>query len=664
MMNFLQKVIILLNFKPFTYLFKAIYTFGLEHLIHNLKNHPAVHSIYGCGSFFDGKCLYGLSDIDLILVIDESYTRADEDPHRMTETYNWVRRFFPFLGNWSEKAENLIFLSEVRSGFPVPESFRLRWKQGRLFHLYGKSFPKELVMGPVSLSEVVTEIDTLLRMTITKGEVHTSNLLFWKRIFSKLIDLTDALEFVELAEQMRSHEKMAFLKNHEILLFIRKSQPEELFQILLDLIQKIFNSIQKNMDFIRVTYAVSDNGQEGTLTRQSLKVDMKQSKALAQICKAVEVEVSTRPSSLFGITPRLNYFAMDKPIMMVSIKEKPYEGLRTVVKSLLKYGKESESLLIRIQEFHFIFNKQQTYVEAVPLNPFVFANIQAKISNGSESFEMPVSVYQEQKATSDRMFLALAGLYRKNEGWIKKMPYPCLYLEDDQIAYRDAFHRMRVFLLHSDGVDLQSPSLLISFLGHKYPSCQPFLNALLDYYIHLTGQGRQGRCANNLYRCLHQFMAQMLSGASQISLDHHWKHLGITVGIITRNRSKDLKEMLSSLTKQIRSADEVLIVDNGSTDQTRKVVESFENKIPISYYFLPEASIPGARNLVLEKAKNEIIAFTDDDCIVDPGWLDAVERGFLRAENIGIVGGWVKHEPAPKPSMVDTYYSFFHHNTT
>ena len=104
--------------------------------------------------------------------------------------------------------------------------------------------------------------------------------------------------------------------------------------------------------------------------------------------------------------------------------------------------------------------------------------------------------------------------------------------------------------------------------------------------------------------------------------------------------------MLSSLTNQIRPADEVLIVDNGSTDQTRKVVESFENKLPISYYFLPEASIPRARNLVLEKAKNEIIAFTDDDCIVDPGWLDAVERGFLRADNIGMVGGWVKHEPA------------------
>jgi len=41
-----------------------------------------------------------------------------------------------------------------------------------------------------------------------------------------------------------------------------------------------------------------------------------------------------------------------------------------------------------------------------------------------------------------------------------------------------------------------------------------------------------------------------------------------------------------------------------------------------------------------------------------------VERGFLRADNIGMVGGWVIHEPAMSPSMIDTYYSLFHHNTT
>ncbi len=68
-MGLLQKIIILLNFKPFTHIFRAIYGFGLKTLMTALANEPAVHSVYGCGSFFEGRCLYGLSDIDLILII-------------------------------------------------------------------------------------------------------------------------------------------------------------------------------------------------------------------------------------------------------------------------------------------------------------------------------------------------------------------------------------------------------------------------------------------------------------------------------------------------------------------------------------------------------------------------------------------------------------------
>ena len=68
--------------------------------------------------------------------------------------------------------------------------------------------------------------------------------------------------------------------------------------------------------------------------------------------------------------------------------------------------------------------------------------------------------------------------------------------------------------------------------------------------------------------------------------------------------------------------------------------------------------------MVLENARHEVIAFTDDDCVLEPGWLQAVERGFLRADNVGMVGGWVCHEHARERSAIDTYYATFHHNTT
>ena len=167
--------------------------------------------------------------------------------------------------------------------------------------------------------------------------------------------------------------------------------------------------------------------------------------------------------------------------------------------------------------------------------------------------------------------------------------------------------------------------------------------------------------ANNIYHCLHQFMSQALTDADTIAVDPPHRHLGITVGVITRNRAGDLAEMLDSLTRQRRAPDEVLVVDNGSTDQTQAVLETFHNRLPLRCKFLERADIPGARNLVLENAEHEIVAFIDDDCISEPEWLAAIEAAFLRADNIGIVGGWITHQPAPRRSAVDSYYRLFHH---
>jgi len=105
----------------------------------------------------------------------------------------------------------------------------------------------------------------------------------------------------------------------------------------------------------------------------------------------------------------------------------------------------------------------------------------------------------------------------------------------------------------------------------------------------------------------------------------------------------------------------VLVIDNGSSDRTQEVLKQFGGRLPIRCEFLRRADIPAARNMVIENAANDIISFIDDDCISEPGWLAAVERGFLRADNVGIVGGWVHHQPAAHRSAVDDYYRTFHH---
>jgi hypothetical protein len=603
--------------------------------------------------------LYGVSDIDLVIAIDERFSRTDGVHQQIVLDYKRLRRLFPFLADWHESAENLIFLSEVRAGFPVPESVRLRLKQGRLILLHGAAFPPELAPGGVSLSEAVAEVDSLLRIVLMKGEVHSSNVLFWKKNFRKLATLAATVGLHELAAEISSHSEIELMRGNDVVLFARKSDPNRWFELLLEFASRLVSAIQAREEPVTLRYTVLDNGHGSS---PQPRQDGNVSRGLDAIARAPGVTVTMLPSSLYGLTPRLSYFQLDQPIPVVQIPKPGFEALRELASTLAEHGESSEGLVVPVKNFLFLLRKRSTYSEIVPLDPLVYANIYARIFGNAESFRMPRSIYHEQTAAAKRMFTAFAGLYAKNEGWVTKLPFPCIYSEDDLLVMQDAFHRMRVFLVHSDGVDIGSVTTLVDFLGRKYPGCQPFLRSLLDYYRNLTGDEGRNQGGINLYRCLLQFMSRMLADGSPPVIDAWSKRLGISVGIITRNRAADLHEVLASLQLQMRPADEVVIVDNGSTDATRDVVDRFRDQLPISYYRLDAASIPKARNLVIANAACEVIAFTDDDCIVEPEWLEAVERGFLRADNVGIVGGWVRHQPATEPSMIDTYYSLFHHN--
>jgi hypothetical protein len=245
---------------------------------------------------------------------------------------------------------------------------------------------------------------------------------------------------------------------------------------------------------------------------------------------------------------------------------------------------------------------------------------------------------------------------------VPKTSLPAVYREDDRETIENAFAMLRSLAGAGEpAAYLVTSEEVVAYYARRYPEAATFLATLLTDLRFHTGAAAERPAMPNLYRCLHQFMRQALTESASVTLDDPRKGLDITVGIITRNRAADLGEALQSLTRLTRPPDEVVVVDNGSTDATRAVIESFTDRLPIRYVFLGEPSIPGARNLVLATATSEIVAFTDDDCAVDPGWLTAVERGFMRAANVGIVGGYVHHWPAPEPSTVDTYFGLFHH---
>lgn len=73
-----------------------------------------------------------------------------------------------------------------------------------------------------------------------------------------------------------------------------------------------------------------------------------------------------------------------------------------------------------------------------------------------------------------------------------------------------------------------------------------------------------------------------------------------------------------------------MVVDNGSDDQTSAVVERFASGFQgqLIYVFQPIKGLSNARNAGCAVATGEILAFTDDDCYVDPDYLVALDNMF------------------------------------
>jgi glycosyltransferase involved in cell wall biosynthesis len=95
---------------------------------------------------------------------------------------------------------------------------------------------------------------------------------------------------------------------------------------------------------------------------------------------------------------------------------------------------------------------------------------------------------------------------------------------------------------------------------------------------------------------------------------------------------------LASLAAQTRRPDEVVIVDGGSSDGT---TEAFGASDDVTVLVEPGANISRGRNVALAAATHDVIAATDADCELDPGWLEAIVAPIEAGADVSM--GW--YEP-------------------
>ena len=118
---------------------------------------------------------------------------------------------------------------------------------------------------------------------------------------------------------------------------------------------------------------------------------------------------------------------------------------------------------------------------------------------------------------------------------------------------------------------------------------------------------------------------------------------GVSVIVCTRGRPVALSECLQALKRVDYEPLEIVVVDNAPTSAaTRDVVEQFALDDPrIRYSCEPRPGLSNARNHGLATAKNDLVAFTDDDILVDSNWPAALAAGFAADPQAACVTGLV-----------------------
>ena len=133
----------------------------------------------------------------------------------------------------------------------------------------------------------------------------------------------------------------------------------------------------------------------------------------------------------------------------------------------------------------------------------------------------------------------------------------------------------------------------------------------------------------------------------------------VTVAVCTRDRTADLSRCLDALVEVDYPALDRLVVDNApSSDDTGRLIES---QYPgVRYVRESNPGLDWARNRAIWEARGEIVAFTDDDAVVDRQWVTALVRVFTDDDEVMAVTGLVvPHELETEAQQIFEHYGGF-----
>lgn len=135
----------------------------------------------------------------------------------------------------------------------------------------------------------------------------------------------------------------------------------------------------------------------------------------------------------------------------------------------------------------------------------------------------------------------------------------------------------------------------------------------------------------------------------------------LAVIVCTRNRAHAILECLQSIQDAISSAApvdaEIIVVDNGSTDETAAIVKEWASSCPSPVQSLsePKRGLSRARNRALRSTQADLLAFTDDDCRLSREYIRELLRHDAGDTDLVLRGGRVElGDPSDLPITINT----------
>ncbi len=131
----------------------------------------------------------------------------------------------------------------------------------------------------------------------------------------------------------------------------------------------------------------------------------------------------------------------------------------------------------------------------------------------------------------------------------------------------------------------------------------------------------------------------------------------LAVAVCTRERPEDLARTLAAVAALDPPPHEVLVVDNApATTATKDVVSRYPH---LRYIIEPQRGLNRARNRALQAASADIVAFTDDDAVPEPGWLAALAVNFADPRVLCVTGLTLPLElETPSQELFEEHCSF------